>query len=690
MANTTLSTGGSIYFPVGTYRVSSALTFPSNVELWFAPGAKLSPDTGIVITINGHIRAPFSQIFTGLGTISLGGTNEVVAPQWWGAAADGTTDDTTAIAAAIAAVPTGGTLNLGYQKYAIISQIAISSKRLNIFATGQGGIVEKTAITGSQSAGAMVLFSGSSCADSTVQGVNFYGIETNASFLANTGAQTKEYCAVYFSQCDKPQVLSCKISGKRYGVVLDRCTNGLVSGSNFTGILTADTGTANYNVGVAQEGGSDHIVTNCSFYHFGNPILTGVSITGSQTPYRMTVSKCEIDTCWNNGVYFSAMFDGIVADCAITNVGTTGNAANAIKMFGSRNIAIGNRIDTAQVGIGIGGLGTSPDSYNCTGYGVQIIGNVIKNCATDGINLADSSGYACRNVTILGNYFVTIAVDNNAYGLIRGDGYFHHIAENTFEDSRSQYGILLSPGGVHTSVQGVTISRNRFVNCAGKGMHLITCQNGAIENNIFTDMTAAAIVLITTSTGNIITNNKGVSGLAGVVVSLDAGSSSNVLIKNIGGSGGTDLSADETINSVWLGPRTGSAVPSMIGVDRGQLYAVNKSGGDRLFVGRNTGSANQWESVTDIYIPTENGSNNAIACATDASLPALYDGLKIVIKLAHTLQAGANTFAYKAGAALAIVSHLNVANNIATAYASGSYVTLIYADGINKWQDAAQ
>lgn len=90
------------------------------------------------------------------------------------------------------------------------------------------------------------------------------------------------------------------------------------------------------------------------------------------------------------------------------------------------------------------------------------------------------------------------------------------------------------------------------------------------------------------------------------------------------------------------------------------------------------------------YIATESGSNNAIAGALldmNGTAVPLAAGLEISILLAHTLQAGANTFVYNA-VSKNIKSHLNVANNIAAAYAVGSIVKLVY-DG-TQWQDCAQ
>ena len=86
------------------------------------------------------------------------------------------------------------------------------------------------------------------------------------------------------------------------------------------------------------------------------------------------------------------------------------------------------------------------------------------------------------------------------------------------------------------------------------------------------------------------------------------------------------------------------------------------------------------------------GANNAITVTlvdgTGANI-TLAAGLELRANLnTHTLQAGANTLALNGGATKAIKSHLNVANNIATAYPGTSIVALIY-DG-TEWQDESQ
>lgn len=95
----------------------------------------------------------------------------------------------------------------------------------------------------------------------------------------------------------------------------------------------------------------------------------------------------------------------------------------------------------------------------------------------------------------------------------------------------------------------------------------------------------------------------------------------------------------------------------------------------QTFTGTQTFGVLQMASVN--YIATENGANNAIACAA-ASGPALAIGLVVTVLLAHSLQAGANTFAYNGGATAAIKLNTNPATDIGTAYVSGGVIVLFY------------
>ena len=100
--------GGVIIFPVtsggGTYKISSDITFNSDVTLLFLPGAKLSVDSGDTVTINGKVAYTLHQIFSGAGTTTFAaGSVTEVYPHWWGITGDGVTDDSAALTSALEA-----------------------------------------------------------------------------------------------------------------------------------------------------------------------------------------------------------------------------------------------------------------------------------------------------------------------------------------------------------------------------------------------------------------------------------------------------------------------------------------------------------------------------------------------------------------------------------------------------------
>ena len=102
------SANGTLIIPSGTYRITSNITFKSDVTLVFQNGAKLLPDW-VIITINGPIIAGLYQIFTGSGDIRLNGfAANMVVPQWFGAVGDGVAIDTVALQKWAASINDGG------------------------------------------------------------------------------------------------------------------------------------------------------------------------------------------------------------------------------------------------------------------------------------------------------------------------------------------------------------------------------------------------------------------------------------------------------------------------------------------------------------------------------------------------------------------------------------------------------
>jgi hypothetical protein len=94
------STPTDLYFTYGTYKISTNVVFPANINIKFGMGGMLKPANGVSITgTNTKIEAGLHQIFD----LSLGGSvsgtwaiNRIY-PEWYGAVGDGSTDDTDAI-----------------------------------------------------------------------------------------------------------------------------------------------------------------------------------------------------------------------------------------------------------------------------------------------------------------------------------------------------------------------------------------------------------------------------------------------------------------------------------------------------------------------------------------------------------------------------------------------------------------
>jgi len=98
--------GHNIIIPPGTYKISSNLTIPSNINLWFSGGAKLAIDNTIVVTINGKLYAPIQPIFQSPHSTAVVFGNDStcdIHPEWYDLYVNENTDFSVAISRAILA-----------------------------------------------------------------------------------------------------------------------------------------------------------------------------------------------------------------------------------------------------------------------------------------------------------------------------------------------------------------------------------------------------------------------------------------------------------------------------------------------------------------------------------------------------------------------------------------------------------
>ena len=77
----------TIFLGAGQWTISTSLTIPETVCLKIAPGATVSIDASIVLTINGQVEAGRNQIFTGSGSVFVTGyTGHVIMEYWFNGA----------------------------------------------------------------------------------------------------------------------------------------------------------------------------------------------------------------------------------------------------------------------------------------------------------------------------------------------------------------------------------------------------------------------------------------------------------------------------------------------------------------------------------------------------------------------------------------------------------------------------
>ncbi len=176
--------------------------------------------------------------------------------------------------------------------------------------------------------------------------------------------------------------------------------------------------------------------------------------------------------------------------------------------------------------------------------------------------------------------------------------------------------------------------------------------------------------------------NAGIQSNAGVDVAVGLHTLVDVAVPWFGG--GTNIRLDNPYPLTYAQMSASSVANGSLIYCSDCLFSCAAGSGTGQSCRRVNGA---WAGTMPVaYITAESGGNNAIA-GTFGNV-ALASGLTVTVKLSHSLQAGANTFDFNSGGALAIKSSRNVANDIGTAYASTGIITMIY-DG-TRWLDVSQ
>ncbi len=240
--------------------------------------------------------------------------------------------------------------------------------------------------------------------------------------------------------------------------------------------------------------------------------------------------------------------------------------------------------------------------------------------------------------------------------------------------------VILLPGGAASDTNvGLTLQ--------SKGTGALTLAPTAAGGTIVigkTDQTGAITVGSSSGTETVAVGNGAGAATVNLANVTVAGATVNVA-SAVTGAGITDTTTIAGGNAAATGVKVVNIAAGTPGT----------SGNNRVTIGGGATSAVTLNAVVSSYqavnyIATESGSNNDIAGAllnAGGVAVTLAAGLRVVVKLGHSLQAGANAFVFNA-VSKSIKSHFNVANDIGTAYAATGFIDLIY-DG-TQWLDMSQ
>lgn len=385
--------GGIVFFNPGHYRITSNVTVPSNVTLWFAEGGILDIQSG-TFTINGVIQAGFYQIFntTGSGQVRGEPQNEFITCEWWGAKGDDNNDDTAALQKALNFVnfQSGGAIHLRAAIYKLTTAVEFQGNNMSLIGQGAGVSVLK------QYGFNQGIINGS------IDYLKLNSVISGISFICDT---PKESSAIALLDAHNCRISNVSISNFKFGVsILDRCFD--VYLNDFIIDNVYDGGAAIF-VDVKPFGGGVFVydgVVDCH-HNFGTDCLRIHSMSGS------FFSNLDLRAAGSVGINFSPptgdviiynWFNNVLGDGPLAD-GWLFNAVAGSFIYGVfMDQCWSGTCGTA--GITIKGAGTID--------GIDIKGHIAIDNALDGVYIESGINISIQGGTFSGNSNGTPNTDN--------------------------------------------------------------------------------------------------------------------------------------------------------------------------------------------------------------------------------------------------------------------------------------
>ena len=412
--------------------------------------------------------------------------------------------------------------------------------------------------------------------------------------------------------------------------------------------------------GVFSQGNHDQIATNITSQNTNNTNLSAAIdaiVAGG-------FSAADSITALAGGAK-----PGTLLTKVVNRVSTVATAADSVSLPASSAGLICVVINDAALALQIFGLGTDTVNDVGTATGIPLAGTsmAVLFCPVAGKWYSIGQWVSQFTNVLVNNIFdangkVSLAIGATA-SAVNGLG-----VTNAATGNGTTNPVTLLPSGTDTHV-GLTVTPK-----GASGVLTLGLSNG----------TADVVLGSSSGTQSVkIGNGAGISTVNLANVSV-AGANVN-MAGAVTGAGITDTVTISGGNAAATGIKVVNILTGTPGTSGNNRLTIGGGATAKATVNAAASTYTDWN-----YIATESGSNNAIAGAlTDASGSniTLAAGLRVRVKLAHTLQAGANTFVFNT-VSKSIKSSRNAANDIATGYAATGIIDMMY-DG-TQWLDMSQ
>lgn len=376
----------------------------------------------------------------------------------YGAKGDGVTDDSTALQNAFTASANGTQVFFPAGNYGITKQLTVAAR---LWICGQGAtITELTPVTGTGSAGGLILLNGTACNGAHVTGLTCAGAETHAGF---SGASTKDYCFVYVLSAQNVVIRDVVVTGKSYGIVCAGTVGTRISDCQGSGVLQAPTDpgfnfSAFVKVGVSGGSGCAGVqLRGLVGDHYGDLVLVGTSSVYG------TLSDSYCTNMVDSGIYISSGHSWSVTNVHVDQLNSNGGSCFLIR--GNNHVLKGCTGSNAVGGNGINitGANGGDDGTGYDGDSTVVIGNTLLNIAHHGLVFGSDSGFFARDCSVLGNTFSNCASAGTSYYPMEVLGAGHSIIGNQFwNTTASAPFVVLINGTSGAPCPNITYSQNKI------------------------------------------------------------------------------------------------------------------------------------------------------------------------------------------------------------------------------------